>query len=130
VTDEFDDIIDGCQKLFPKPALAEPVGTAIKARHTKRSSRDQFIIVSMAWKDSLDHAVHAATLKIALHLLFTSWQRNERSIPLTNRALPNIPRRSKWNGLTELERLGLVTVERRPRRAPIVTILAGGRRQS
>ncbi len=29
----------------------------------------------------------------------------------------------KWRGLAELEKLGLVSIERRPRRSPIVTML-------
>jgi hypothetical protein len=84
-TDDFDDIIEGSRKLFPKPPLADP--TAPSAKHHKR--RDQFVIVPMAWKDRLAGAVDASTLKLALHLLYQHWKNDGAAIKLSNTALAN-----------------------------------------
>jgi hypothetical protein len=34
-----------------------------------------------------------------------------------------VERRAKWRGLMELERLGLVAIERRQRKSPLITVL-------
>jgi len=36
--------------------------------------------------------------------------------------IDGISRQSKWRGLVELEKVGLVTIERRPNRSPIVRV--------
>jgi hypothetical protein len=123
VTDEFDDIIEASRKLFPKPPLADPAGTGTAKHHNKR--RDQFIIVPMAWKDRLTGAVHASTLKLALHLLHQYWKNDGEAIGLSNIALTSagVSRGQKWRCLRELEKLGLVQVERRKRRSPLVRVI-------
>jgi len=37
--------------------------------------------------------------------------------------IDGVSRRSKWRALNDLERRGLITVERRPGRSPIVRLL-------
>jgi hypothetical protein len=125
VIDEFDDVIEASRKLFPKPPLAELTGTAIATKHPKR--RD-FVIVPMAWKDRLAGAVHVATLKLALHLLYQDWKTEGAAIKIPNIAFANagISRWAKWRALGELERLGLVVVERRKRRSPLVRVVRDG----
>ena len=38
-------------------------------------------------------------------------------------AAPNVTRQRKWDGLLELEQLGLIKIERRRRKSPLVTVL-------
>jgi hypothetical protein len=126
VRDEFDDIIDAYGERFPKPPLVEPPATATTtAKRTRRGSRDQFIIVPMAWKNRLAAAVHVSTFKLALHLLYQHWKNDGAAIKLSNVALANdgISRWQKWRALEELEKLGLVAIERQCRRSPMVQIV-------
>jgi hypothetical protein len=69
-------------------------------------------------------ARHIATYRVALHLLYRTWKEGNQSVTLPNRALvaDGVSRWRKWDALRELERLGLIAVERRPRKAPRITI--------
>jgi hypothetical protein len=85
--------------------------------------RKRFVMVPMTWRESLEGAT-GQTVLLALDLLYLGWRRGG-PILLANGMLryDGISQQSKWRGLAELERRGLVTVERRPRRSPIVTLL-------
>jgi hypothetical protein len=54
------------------------------------------------------------------------WKGNGAPIKLSNGMLEidGISRQAKWRALTDLERLGLIQVERRPNRSPIVRCAA------
>lgn len=84
-----------------------------------------FVRVPVLWVERLAEARHLATYRLALYLLYRSWKTGSRSITLSNGVLAaeGITRWTKWRALRELERLGLVGVERRPRKAPRVTVL-------
>ena len=64
------------------------------------------------------------TYRLALLLLYEDWRTGGRSIVLPNVGLEQegLTRRSKWRALLELEQLGLVEVERRPRKSPRITL--------
>jgi hypothetical protein len=85
--------------------------------------RQQFVMVPMAWREGLEGAT-GQTVLLALDLLYLGWKQGG-PIKLANGMLRHdgISRQSKWRGLNELERRGLVAVERRPRRSPLVTLL-------
>ena len=62
---------------------------------------------------------------VALFLLYLHWQRGDRGpIKLASGVLvmDGVSRNSKRRALRELESLGLITVERRLRKSPIITI--------
>jgi hypothetical protein len=85
--------------------------------------RERFVMMPMAWRESLKGAT-GQTILLAVDLLYLGWRRRG-PITLANGMLryDGISRQSKWRGLNELERRGLITVERRHRRSPIVTLL-------
>ena len=97
---------------------------ADKAAPARRRSGREFTIVPRSWSDRLKGARLATTYKLAVYLLYHHWKTGN-PIALTNVALAGtgVTRRSKWRALCELERLGLVEVERRARRSPRVTPL-------
>jgi len=117
--DDFD-----VERLRLRPEdIAAYVGNAGAAAAARR--QDRFIIVPMAWSDRLKDARHVNTYKLAVYLLYQHWRTGKR-IAVTNVALANtgIPNpRSKWRALCDLERLGLVEIERRARKSPRVTLL-------
>src|SRR5262245_61200597 len=97
------------------------------AAPTRRRSGREFTIVPRSWSDRLKGAGarHVNAYKLAVYLLYQYWRTSGQPIALTNVALvgTGVSRRSKWRALRELERLGLIKIERRARRSPIVTLL-------
>jgi hypothetical protein len=87
--------------------------------------RRHFIKVPLLWFERLAEARHIATYRVALHLLYQAWKMSGQPVPLPNGPLiaEGIARGTKWRALGELERLGLVIVERRKRKAPRITVL-------
>jgi DNA-binding FadR family transcriptional regulator len=77
------------------------------------------------WVELLVSARHISTYRVALYLLHRNWKEGGRSSPLANGVVEEygVSRRQKWEALRELERLGLVQVERRPRKSPLVTVI-------
>jgi hypothetical protein len=94
----------------------------------KRRRRDPFVMVPLAWVERLSMAKHRASWSVASELLRRDWKCNGTPIPLPNGQLEEkfrISRQRKWEALRELERLGLVRVERRSRKSPLATVLRG-----
>jgi hypothetical protein len=89
-----------------------------------RRRRHHFISVPMVWFERLEGA-SGQTYRIALHLLYLDWRARGEPIQLANGLLriDGVSRYSKWRALDELERRGLIAIEPRPRRSPIVTLL-------
>ena len=87
--------------------------------------KQQFIRVPLVWFDRLEVTNSAATLKVALRLLQLHFRDRGRPVQLGNLALrlACVSRKQKHRALVELAGLGLVHVERRPRRSPIVTVI-------
>jgi hypothetical protein len=92
--------------------------------------RRQFIKFPWTWATALQSATRVSTFKLALLLLYESWRMGGRPIVLSNilSQAEGLSRRSKWNALAELEALGLIRVERRKRRSPVLVLrhLDGG----
>jgi hypothetical protein len=77
----------------------------------------------MSWFEPMKDA-HRKTFLVVLHLLYLHWRGKGEPIKLTNGMLEEngVSRQAKRRALAYLERRGLITVERRPKRSPIVTI--------
>jgi hypothetical protein len=90
----------------------------------KTKWRRQFVKFPWSWMDRLRTARRAVTYRIALHLLYQHWRTGGKPITLSNVALidEGIAPGTKWRGLKELEQAGLIQIERRRRKSPIVTL--------
>jgi hypothetical protein len=99
----------------------DQVRTITPSKILKR--RAHFIRVPFGWLERLNGASGKA-YSMALHLLYRHWRANGRPFTLSNGMLKidGIGRTSKWRALTELEGLGLVSIERRPRKSPAITV--------
>lgn len=85
-------------------------------------------MVSLIWAERLFMAKHRASWPVALELLRRDLKYNGKPIPLPNGQLEakfRISRQRKWEALRELERLGLIGIECRSRKSPLVTIIRG-----
>jgi len=89
-----------------------------------RKRRDRFVMVPWLWVEKLRRKPWYV-YHVACFLLYLHWQRGDRGpIKLASGLLvmDGVNRTSKRRALKELENLGLITVERRSRKSPIVTI--------
>jgi hypothetical protein len=118
-----------------KAPIQEP---AAIPRRTKRKSRPElrsqvdfpFRCLPVLWVEKLQGARYAATWKLAAHLLEMDWKQYRKAfqegepISLANGWLKacNLSRRGKSNGLREMRDLGLIDVQYRARKAPLVTL--------
>jgi hypothetical protein len=98
-----------------------PTTARLRGRAARRR-REQFIQVPMEWSERLKAARLISSYRLAHFLLFRHWQSGGKPFPVSNVA-PGLEQKEKWRGLRELERLGLIRVENRQRRAPMVTVL-------
>ena len=95
-----------------------------KSRAKPAGAARPFVRFPCLWKEELTKARHIASYRVALHLLHETWKTDRKTVELSNEALrtEGVSRRQKWRALEELTRLGLVAVERRPRKTPRVTV--------
>ena len=93
-------------------------------RKTKKWQR-RFVSVPWVWANQLKTCDRAATFKLALLLLYEHWRSNGSWVRLTNAlaATMDILPEAKRRALADLERRGLVSVERGSRETPVVTVL-------
>ena len=86
--------------------------------------REHFVRVPWTWVERLTNARHTATYRVALFVLYRHWKGGGKPFTLSNTAVEDqgVSRWTKWAALGELEQLGLITVERRVRRSPKVTV--------
>jgi hypothetical protein len=105
------------------PAETTTVRRAILPRKIQKRQL-HFVKVPWAWIERLKNTKSANTYRLALHLLYLHWKRQGASFSLANSglAMEGVTRYAKWRAIRELERLGLILVERRSRKSPIVTI--------
>jgi hypothetical protein len=95
------------------------------AAPAKRKKVEPFVKVPLWWiAAAARHARSPATL-IMVELLRTSWKAKSPTFPLPNGRLEKlgVSREIKRRVLIDLERGGLIAVERRPNKTPIVTLL-------
>ena len=108
-------------RIDPAKLAAPPVPTKIRKR------REQFVQVPMWWLEKLGEPPLATgtTHQVACYLCYLDWKHHSKPFKLPNGMLEydGISRRSKWRALADLERRGLITVERRRRKSPIIRVL-------
>lgn len=87
--------------------------------------RQHFVMVPWSWVERLKGVKSAQTYRVALLLLYMNWKGRGTPIKLANVTLETdgVSPRTKWRAVNELERLGLISVEHRSRRSPIIRLL-------
>ena len=102
-----------------------PAADPQPATQRSAAASPKFLAVPTVWVQRLYGARGAATFKVVMHLLSKEYETHRQTVRLANVALMSIgiTPYQKWRALAELERLGLVRVERRPRKSPMVTLL-------
>jgi hypothetical protein len=109
-------------RLSPEPVCERLISAPRKIRH------GHFVKIPCWWIERLAKDAHyRATHVVALHLLYQQWKLRGQAIKLSNAILKieGVSRGQKWRALRELERAGLITIERRSRKSPLVKVHAG-----
>ena len=77
------------------------------------------------WELRLLEATRISTYRLALELLYLHWYGKGKPVTVSSKVARavKISVRSKWEALAELERLGLIEVDRKPRKSPRVVLL-------
>jgi hypothetical protein len=109
------------------PAFAAKPDTPNPKRKTSKWKR-QFTLFPYTWQERLQGCKAGSTYRLALYLLYEHWRNRGRRIRLSNGVLAaeGVRRTVKLDGLRELERAGLVQVQWRLHKAPLVTCLLVG----
>jgi hypothetical protein len=95
------------------------------ARAQSRKWRRRFVKFPWTWVEKLRATNRAQTYHLALLILYEHWRTGGQDVVLSNAALERegISRWSKWRGLGDMERLGLIRIEKRHRKAPRIRVL-------
>jgi hypothetical protein len=99
-----------------------------KSSSNARTVQGEFLKgpIPLNWLGRASKLPGKASLATALAIMFEVGRRRSSQITLTTAILDRfgINRKAKYRGLEQLENAQLITVDRRPRRNPIVTVLA------
>jgi hypothetical protein len=93
-------------------------------RMPKVPRRHGFTAFPDTWEYKLRGTTNKAIYAVALYILRRDWETNKEPVKVSNVAMKErgIDRRRKWEALGELEVLGLIRVQRRFKRSPLVTL--------
>ena len=118
--DQFD--IDAIRINPTDPTLVPRV---VQPKRGREKWERKFIIFPWPWLDRLKATKSGATCRLALFLVYEHWRTGGRPIKLTNTmaAGVGVSPDAKGRALDELEQIGLVKVERQPRKSPRITLL-------
>ena len=121
--EDQDDI--SVEKLRVDPAKKQQIIPHQEPDRSKEGWQRMFTRVPRAWELRLLQAKRISTYRLALELLYLNWKDSGKPIVVSSKVAraAKISARSKWEALAELERLGLIEVDRRPRKSPRVLLL-------
>jgi hypothetical protein len=128
MTDD-DDMFDDIANLRINPAAAWEEAAKAKPAKEKPKWQRRYVRVPWSWLDRLKTSTRVSTYRLAHHLIYVAWRNGGRPIRLANVALAEdgITRKAKQLALEELEQMGLIKVQRQPRKSPLVTVIADPR---
>jgi hypothetical protein len=107
---------------------AQPNSNGLKSSSKARWVQGEFLKgpIPLDWLGRASKLPGKAPLATAVAIMFEVGRRRSPQITLTTAILDRfgINRKAKYRGLEQLEEANLVKVDRRPRKNPIVTVLA------
>ncbi|WP_315749577.1 MULTISPECIES: hypothetical protein [unclassified Bradyrhizobium] len=92
-----------------------------------KKRRLQFVQVPLIWIDKIARDSRDKTFAVLCHLLHEDWKQGGGPIKVANGFLGKlgVGRGAKSRALSKLENLGIISVERRGRKSPIIRINRG-----
>jgi len=103
----------------------QPQTTAASKQNRQRKT-DAFVKVPLWWIEIAAKATRSPTTIVLIELLYAAWKAQSLTFPLPNARLKKlgVSREIKRRVLRDLELRRLILVERRPRKTPIITLIA------
>jgi hypothetical protein len=91
----------------------------------KRKKTEPFVKVPLWWIAEAMRLTRTPAALVCIHLLYASWKARSLTFPFPNGRLKKVgvSREIKRRVLHDLEAGGLIKVERRSRKTPIVTLV-------
>jgi hypothetical protein len=119
------DALDPANWHLDPATVSATLAAAPKPRKAKKKWEKRYTIVPYAWQERLRDCKAISTYRLALYLVYEWWRNGGCRIRLSNGVLAaeGVGRTAKLDSLRELERLGLVQVDWRSRKAPLVICL-------
>lgn len=95
------------------------------SRRRSKSRKDTFAMVPLWWIEQAARATENPRAFVLIWLLHLSWKARSMTFPVPNAGIVKRggSRWAKYGVLDDLEAAGLITVERRPGKTPIVTLV-------
>jgi hypothetical protein len=95
------------------------------AAPVKRKKPEPFVKMPLWWAEAVGKATGSPTTILLVELLRLRWKTQSMTFPLPNSRLRKlgVSRDIKRRVLLDLERAGLITVERFSRKTPVVTLV-------
>jgi DNA-binding transcriptional ArsR family regulator len=87
--------------------------------------RAPFVVLPLSWAAEASAATNCQKAMVWVWLVHRMRTTKSTTVTMPNRVLAKygVSRRVKSSALRQLEEAGLITVERRPRKTPVVTLL-------
>jgi hypothetical protein len=106
------------------PEMQQQVQQARASKSKGREWQRHYTLVPRERELRLLGAKRISTYRLAIELLYLHWYNNGKPVTVSSKVAQaaRISVRSKWEALAELERLGLIEVDRRPRKSPRVVL--------
>ena len=92
----------------------------------KRKKVEAFVKVPLWWITAAAKATGSPAVLVLIELLHLQWKTRRMSFPVPNARLKKlgVSREVKRRVLRDLQRAGLITVDQRTRKSPIVTLVS------
>ncbi|SRR6266478_1619342 len=90
-----------------------------------KKSKEVFAKITDSQFEKIIHIESGASVKIFIALVYQAFKHWDKPFQLStdNFAKNGFSRTTQWRALTQLEKVGLISVERRHRGPPIITVL-------
>jgi hypothetical protein len=114
-----DDPFDLANLRLPR----DRVQTVTRTSRKIAKRREHFVRLPFGWIERLAGA-SGQTWHLAMHLLYSHWKGAGKPIKLANGMLQidGISRATKWRALVKLESRGLIAIERRSGKSPLIHV--------
>jgi hypothetical protein len=91
----------------------------------RADKKPEFVQVPLWWAEAAAKATDSPVVIVLVELLRRRWKAHSTTFAMPNARLEGLgaSRETKRRVLRDLERAGLITVKRRPRKTPVVTLV-------
>jgi hypothetical protein len=107
------------------PSEDDPLDDALPPKDRKPGQSEPFVKMPLWWAEAASKAVGSPATLVLVELLRVHWRTKSKTFPLPNARLrkQGVSRDVKRRVLHDLERAGLIAVDRPKSKSPVVTLV-------